>query len=116
MSKVADYITENARYLREAVAVIEGLTDGQLNALIQANEDLNGGIEPGIDSELVSTTETLDDFDASRINHWNERGNRVECVFEGLNAVKFERVQMNKGHPREDFTVVDMGDRRVVVK
>lgn len=117
MTTVAEYLAENARYLNESArAIIEGITDAQLELLMAATDELNSGCrEPGIDNDLVRTHETFSDFDDSRAKHWNERGFREEVEL-AAPAVKFEDVQMLKGKPRVSFIVVDLGDFRVVLK
>lgn len=118
MTIVTEYLNQNARYIDEGSrSIVELLTDDQFTVLVAATDEYCGGsdCEPGIDSTLVRTNETIADFDASRAEFWNERGSREELAI-GVNAVKFERVQMFKGQPRQDFVVVDMGEYRIVVK
>lgn len=118
MTIATDYLAQAAHYIDEGSrSIVEALTDDQFALLVAATDEYCGGSdnEPGIDSTLVRTHETIADFDASRAKHWNERGSR-EALEIGVDAVKFERVQMLKGQPRHDFIVVDLGDYRVVVK
>jgi hypothetical protein len=118
MTKVTDFLAQAAHYIDEGSrSIVECLTDDQFAILVAATDEYCGGSdsEPGIDSTLVRTRGTIADFDNSRAQHWNERGSR-EVLAIGAEAVKFERVQMLKGQPRQDFIVVDLGDYRVVVK
>lgn len=118
MTIVTDFLAQAAHYIDEGSrSIVEGLTEDQFAILVAATDEYCGGSdsEPGIDSTLVRTHETIADFDASRAQHWNERGSR-EVLEIGVEAVKFERVQMLKGQPRHDFIVVDLGEYRVVVK
>lgn len=114
-SVVAEYLDDNARWMDESsAAVIEGLTDQQLEAIIEASEYFCGS-EPGIDCALVKTHETLDDFDASRANHWSERGGRDEIELSGFAGRAYERFQLFKGKPRQSMVVIDLGDYRVTL-
>ena len=118
MTTVTDFLTQAAHYIDEGSrSIVEVLTDDQFAILVAATDEYCGGSEsePGIDSTLVRTHATIADFDASRAQHWNERGSR-EVLEIGAEAVKFERVQMLKGQLRHDFVVVDLGEYRVVVK
>ena len=118
MTTVTDFLTQAAHYIDEGSrSIVEVLTDDQFAILVAATDEYCDGrnSEPGIDSTLVRTHETIADFDASRAQHWNERGSR-EVLEIGAEAVKFERVQMLKGQPRVSFIVVDLGEYRVVVK
>lgn len=117
MTRIAAYLEQAAHYIDEGSrAIVESLTEGQFDILVAATEEASGGgTEPGIDSTLVRTRETIADFDASRLGHWSERGDREEIDL-GAPAVKYERVQMNKGQPRVSFVVVDLGDYRVAVQ
>lgn len=117
MTAVADYLVEAAHYIDEGSrSIVEILTDDQFAILVAATDEYSGGgTEPGIDSTLVRTHETIADFDASRAAHWSQRGCREELRLDAP-AVKFEDVQMVKGQPRHTFIVVDLGDYRVVVK
>jgi hypothetical protein len=118
MATVTEFLAQADHYIdEESRSILEVLTDDQFAAVVAATDEYCGGSdsEPGIDSTLVRTHETIGDFDASRAQHWNERG--IRKVLEiGVDAVKFERVQMIKGQPRHDFIVVDFGEYRVVIK
>ena len=120
MNKVTDYLTENDEYLDENSAiVIEKLTDEQFNVLIAANDAFRGvypkgNSNPGIDCNLVRTTETLAEFDDARTNHWQECALREEVNI-GVPAIKYERVQTHKGCQRHNILVVDFGDFRVTL-
>jgi hypothetical protein len=117
MTAVTEYLTEAAHYIDEVSrGIVEALTDEQFAILVAATDELNSGCDqPGIDNGLVKTHETFVDFDASRANHWTQRGYREELSL-AAPAVKFEDVQMLKGQPRLSFIVLDMGDYRVVLK
>lgn len=118
MNIVTEFLNQAAHYIdKGSRSIIERLTDDQFAVLVAATDEYCGGSdsEPGIDSTLLRTNETIADFDASRAEHWNERGCREELAI-GVDAVKFEQVQISKGQPRHDFIVVDMGEYRVVVK
>jgi hypothetical protein len=117
MTVVTKFLEQAAHYIdKNSAAIVEKLTDEQFAFLVSATEDLtDGGNEPGIDSSLVRTHETLIDFDTSRSENWAERGARKD-INVGVAAVKYEKVQVLKGQPRCDFIVVDLGDYRIVVK
>ena len=117
MDIITNYLAENAPYLDEASrSIIETVTADQFAVLVAASDAQSNGCEnPGIDNALVRSHETLEDFDHSRANHWRERGYRDELNI-GVQALRFEDVQMIKGQPRVTFVVVDFGDFRVVVK
>ena len=116
MTNATAYIEAATHYLDAAdAAIIETLTDNQFAALVAACElQTGGGDEPGIDCGLVKTFETIADFDNSSKKWAEYRGRETEdCA--GAAAVKWERVQMQKGMTRTDFTVVDLGEFRVVL-
>lgn len=117
MANVQTYLADAAHYIDDASrAIVESLTDDQFAVLVAATDELNSGCDqPGIDNGLVRTHETIADFDASRANHWRERGHR-EALDLAAPGVKFEDVQMVKGQPRRSFAVVDFGEFRIVLK
>lgn len=121
MTVVTEFLTQASHHIDEASrGIVEQLTDEQFAILVAATDEYCGACnkgtsEPGIDSTLVRTNETLIDFDASRAQHWVERGSR-EDIDVGAPAIKYERVQMLKGQPRHNFILVDLGEYRVVVK
>ena len=117
MTKISAYLDQAAHYIDEGSrAIVEGLSENQFDIIVAATDEYCGGTdsEPGIDSTLVRTNETVADFDASRANHWSERGSR-EDINIGAPAVKFEKVRLFKGQSRRTFIVVDLGEYRVVV-
>lgn len=117
MNSVTEFLAQAAHYIDAGSrSIVEGLSEDQFAVLVAAtDESSGGGEEPGIDSTLVRTHETFADFDASRVNHWSQRGYREELDL-AAPAIKYESVQMFKGQPRHSFIVVDFGEYRVVVK
>lgn len=121
MSKVSEFLAQASHYIDEgSAAVVEQLTDEQFAIIVAATDEISsasekGASEPGIDSTLVRTNETLIDFDTSRAEYWAERGSRQDIDL-GAPAVRYEHVQMLKGQPRHHFIVIDLGEYRVVVK
>lgn len=117
MTSVTEFLVEAAHYIDEGSrSIVEMLTDEQFAILVAATDEFSGGgTEPGIDSTLVRTHETIADFDASRAAHWSQRGRREELDINAP-AIKFEDAQMIKGQPCHTFIVVDLGDYRVIVK
>tara|TARA_B100000989_G_C19513482_1_gene460379 strand:- start:601 stop:912 length:312 start_codon:yes stop_codon:yes gene_type:complete len=64
--------------------------------------------------EAVQTAETLGDFlESSR--KWNERAGFSEGEIEGVRFVAWESVQIAKGQPRRELSVIDLGDVRIVL-
>ena len=121
MTKVTEFLAQASYYIDDcSAAIIEQLTDKQFDILVAATDEHCGNCdeersEPGIDSNLVRTHETLNDFEASRTDYWTERGTKKDINI-GVPAVKYEQVQMFKGQTRQNFIVVDLGEYRVVVK
>lgn len=116
MTQVSEYLADAGHYIDDGSrAVVEQLTDEQFAALAQASEYFCGE-EPGIDSTLVRTHETLADFDDSRANNWSERGDRDEVAFGEYAGRAYERAQLTKGQARRNFVVIDFGGIRVVVE
>lgn len=101
--------------MTSALAALDSLTEADWSAAIAATEEL-GGSDPGIDSKLVVTHETLTGFDTARTDHWRERGTRRDADCAGAHAVIYEGVQMRKGEPRRTFAVLDLGARRLVLE
>ncbi|MEC9266689.1 MAG: hypothetical protein VX464_11570 [Pseudomonadota bacterium] len=107
---------EDAIYVDDdSAAAIEGMPAAAWTALREACEDLTGGEDPGVDCRVSRTTETLDDFDASRSSYWSERGSRAVCEFDGRKALRFDCIQMRRGEQRHDCIVIDLGDCRAVL-
>lgn len=115
---VTAYLADNAAYIAEGdAAAIERIPDAAWPAILAALDELSGGAtEPGIDCSVTTTSETLADFDRSRLTFWSEAGSRSEHEFSGLQAVKYERFQLRRGDPRRDMIVVDIGERRIALR
>ena len=65
--------------------------------------------------EAVETQETIEDFKVARAD-WNERGIfQAEGEIAGLPFITWTRCQAMKGQARRDVSVVDFGDRRIVL-
>ncbi|WP_321336541.1 hypothetical protein [Breoghania sp.] len=115
---VAEYLDENGRYMdRASRAVVRSLNDAQFSVLFDAFNILTASgseVEPGIDCKLVRTAETLDDFDDARASQWHEKGNRIDYRPE-IPAVEYQQIQMQKGRPRQNISVADLGAFRVVL-
>lgn len=115
MTKTADYLDANRKFLSDGdVATLEILTDDQFDALQQAASDASLG-DP-FEHGVVRTHETLDDFEASRQNHWTGCGNVSRLTFGGFAAIRYEGVQMARGEQRRDFTVIDFGGFRAALQ
>lgn len=114
---LAEFRAANSRYIVDdsTLAALDSLTEADWPAAIAATEEL-GGSDPGIDSKLVVTHETLTDFDAARTDHWRERGTRREADCAGSRAVIYDGVQLRKGEPRRTFAVLELGARRLVLE
>ena len=114
-SIVSAYLDANAAWIDErSAAAISRVTDEQWPAVLAALDLHSGGATaPGIDCRVVVTTETLADFDEARDNHWSERGRRTEQRIDGLDALRFERLQLFRGSTRRDLTVLDLGTARL---
>ena len=114
--QLSDVYGDDARYVGEnSAAAIEGLPAECWPALLQAMEEMGWGDEPGIDCKVAKTSETLADFDASRRDHWSEKGQREEVELAGYKAIKYERFQLHKGATRHDQIVIDCGDCRAAL-
>mgnify|MGYP003650032680 CR=1 FL=1 len=113
-----EFISANENYLtEEGVSVLQGITDVEWPALLAALEVLNpGATDPGVDCVLVKTHETIDDFKKSRLTSWSERGSQTDHELPGFKAVEFHNLQMAKGKQRTSIVVLDLGDRRVVLR
>jgi len=65
--------------------------------------------------EAVETNESIDDFKAAR-KGWNEAGIFAgEGEIAGFPFISWTRCQAMKGQTRRDVSVVDFGDRRIVL-
>lgn len=65
--------------------------------------------------DAVETQDTIDDFKAAR-SEWNEKGVfRGKGEIAGLPFVTWTRCQARKGQSRRDVSVLDFGDRRIVL-
>lgn len=109
MTNLNEYIQENREYLGDSLIVLEGLTEGQFHVLEAVTKEM-GNANVGIDNSPVKSTEAIADFDNSRANFWAERGSREEAEIEGHKVISYSRVQMQKGQPRRDITVVQFSD------
>jgi hypothetical protein len=109
---ITEYLAENADWLDENAADIEQIPAEAWPIIRAIALDEGGWDEPGIDCDVAITHETLSDFDASRINHWNERGTREE-IEAALPATRYVSFQLAKGQQRREMIVVDCGDLRV---
>lgn len=111
------FLQQNSRYVDESDAVsIEQIPDEAWPAVLEALDELSGGAtDPGIDCKVTITHETLADFDESSRKSWNESGYRSGHEFNGLKAVKYERLQRARGEPRRDMIVVDLGEKRIAL-
>jgi hypothetical protein len=65
-------------------------------------------------SEAVETSETLENWIESSRN-WNERTPVRRGTIAGFPALAWERVQAVRGQPRRAVTVIDVGERRIVL-
>ena len=114
MPTINEYLTENARYIDpDSAARIKGFTPAMWAACLAATLELTGAAEPGIECRVVTTSETIADFDKSRREHWSERGSRETFEFAGLPAVKFSDMQISRGRQRLTQIVIDAGDIRI---
>jgi hypothetical protein len=111
---VSEYLAENANYIDEdSAARIEQFSPEVWAAVLEATNELTGSHEPGIACQVVTTHDTLEDFDEARSKNWRERGTRETFDFAGLPGVKFSNLQLFKGRPRQTQIVVDAGDVRI---
>lgn len=111
---INEYLTENANYIDpDSAARIEQFTPGVWAAVLDATNELTGSEEPGIACRVVTTHETIEDFDQARTQNWRERGRREAFDFAGLPGVKFSDFQLFKGRPRMTQIVVDAGEIRI---
>ncbi|MDR1911767.1 MAG: hypothetical protein LBQ52_05410 [Helicobacteraceae bacterium] len=81
-----------------------GFSDQAIEA-IDANE---------IAGSFVETAETLENWIESS-KKWSERSKRQDFRFDGKPALAWEKVQMRKGDRRDAVSVIDLGDRRLVI-
>ena len=117
MATVTTYLAENSDYIGEDSAIaISTLSDAEWAAVLDGLAELNpGGTDPGIDCAVAITTETLGDFDHSRLTYWRERGFRKEITCADLPAIFYENFQLRKGSQRVCQVVIDLGARRVAL-
>jgi hypothetical protein len=118
MSIVADYIAENTDHLDERLRANVGqIADDHWPAVLEALAIINpGSADPGIDCDVIITTETIADFDRSRAQHWSEQGQRRELLVGGSNGVHYDRFQRHKGARRDSCIIIDIGAKRVVLR
>lgn len=114
---ISAFLAENESYIDfDTAAALSSLDDSAWPALVAALGEINfGAMEPGIDCAVAVTHETVADFDASRAQHWAERGVRSEHVVAGFKAVKYAKFQLQRGHTRRTQIVIDLGDIRVAL-
>jgi hypothetical protein len=62
---------------------------------------------------IVKTSETIDDWIASR-SGWQEAGEGDVDEHDGRAYAYFENAQVAKGQQRKDILVIDCGDYRIV--
>ncbi len=108
---------DDAHYVdNSSAAAIEGLPSDAWDSLVEAcDKILLAGREPGIDCSVTKTYETIEDFDKSRAQYWPEKGSRTEHNILGRRAVFYEGFQLQRGQPRGDQVVIDLGDCRAVL-
>lgn len=116
MSNASEYLSANEKYLtdKNTVAAISLITDAQWPVMLAALEELvDDAPEPGFQSGVAWTAETIADFDDARMTNWSERGGREAFEFCGVTAVKYDRFQLFQNQPRRFQIVVDFGDKRL---
>jgi len=64
--------------------------------------------------EAVETQETIDDFVAASANYAEATPARHGEIA-GFKFVAFKTVQLRRGMPRRELSVIDFGDRRVAI-
>lgn len=90
-------------------ANLKAFADATNNELI--DPDWNGG-EWMV--EAVETHETLEQFIDSSQN-WSERSAMVQGEIGGMPFIVWRNVQVAKGQPRRQMSVVDLGDVRYAI-
>ena len=97
-------VLENA-----SIAALESLDNKHIDTILDACQFLFGGRY--VDGEFAVTYETLDEFDVSHIEHWNERGKRSVCTIgDNKFAVYYENMQPKKGDCRRSLLVINLSD------
>jgi len=98
----------------DSAAALESLPESAWAHIVEAGKALTrGGDSPGIDFQVVTTRETIENFlDARR--SWNEMGRRVDWQ-ETPRVIIFEDMQALKGQWRASIAVIDFGDVRAVL-
>lgn len=94
----------------ESLAAIEQAPESAWSTIVAAAKAIDAE-DIGLDCEVATTTETLEDFENSRSNYWSERGKRTQ----GEGFVTYENVQIAKGQRRQSLAVVDCGDFRIAL-
>ena len=103
----ADYMDDGS------LAALDVLDDSAWPLLCEASHIAGAG-DPGIDTEIALTHETLDDFDGSR-NGWSERGERKEIEVGGVFGRVYTGIQIARGQRRKNLIVLDFGNLRVTM-
>ena len=108
-------IGENADYIEsDSLAALEVLDDSAWPVLCEAASALDTK-EPGIDTEIAITRETLEDFDNSRKSYWREKGEREEIEVSGIAGRVYREIQICKGERRRSLIVLDFGEQRATM-
>ena len=108
-------IGENAEYMDDdSLEALEALDDTAWPILCVAAKFIDSE-EPGMDTEIALTHESLDDFDASRQSHWSEKGEREEIQIGDVVGRAYNSIQTRRGERRCSLLVLDFGPRRVTM-
>ena len=91
-------------------------TNTNLKKLIDhlSAEDYNGFSLITHEDDAVDTRETLEDFENSAKNHWNEWKGKTTGTICGFPFIEWQMVRARKGDTRRPVAVVDIGDCRIV--
>lgn len=102
LMRKAAYIDAYRPYFDEAALIaLESVSPAEFDVLVAACIELTGQRDPGIDCNLVKSSETMDDWDKSEAR-WNER-----CASERHDRfVIYRRVQMRAGQRRIAIAIV----------
>lgn len=114
---VAAQYGDAAQYVPEgSAAALERLPRSAWGELVEAcAEHLMAGDEPGIDCQVIATSEALDDFIAASQEAWRSYRSSEGVEVAGLAALYFEGVVSARGEPARNLVVIDCGDLRAVL-
>ena len=69
--------------------------------------------DPGVDCEIATTRETLDEIESSRQSFWKEKGRKTTGDLRGHSYTCYQRLQIGAGRRRQHLIVLDLGGQRV---